>query len=56
MLPITEKTMRHFKARMCEHLGVSALTVKRVKGDNNSAIKERYLFCNNSAGFDDFPY
>ena len=34
------KTKRHFKVRMCEHLGVSALTGKRVKGDNDSAVKE----------------
>ena len=27
------KTKRHFKVRMCEHLGISALTGKRVKGD-----------------------
>ena len=48
------KTKRHFKVRMCEHLGVSALTGKRVKGDNNSAIKEHHLFSNHSSGFDDF--
>ena len=48
------KTKRHFKVRMCEHLGVSVLTGKRVKGDNNSAIKEQHLFCNHSSGFDDF--
>ena len=47
------KTKHHFKVRMCEHLGVSALTGKRVKGDSNSAIKE-HLFCNHSSGFDDF--
>ena len=29
----------HFKVRMCEHLGISALTGKRVKGDDDSAIK-----------------
>ena len=40
--------------RMCEHLGVSALTGKRVKGDNDSAIKEHHLFGNHSSGFDDF--
>ena len=34
------KTERHFKVRMYEHLGVSALTVKRVEGGNNSAVKE----------------
>ena len=48
------KTKRHFKIRMCEHLAVSALTGKRVKGDNDSAIKEHHLFCNYSSGFDDF--
>ena len=40
------KTKRHFKVRMCKHLGISALTGKRVKGDDDSAIKEHLLFCN----------
>ena len=54
MLPIMAKL---FKFRMCEHLGVSALTGKRVKEDNDSAIKEHHLFCNHSSEFDDFfPY
>ena len=44
----------HFKVRNCEHLEVSALTGKKVKGDNDSAVKEHHLFCNNSSGFDDF--
>ena len=48
------KTKRHFKVRMCEHLGVSALTGKRLKGDNDSAIKKDNLFCNHSSGFDEF--
>ena len=48
------KTKRHFKIRMCEHLGVSALTGKRVKGNNDSAIKEHHLFCSYSSGFDNF--
>ena len=39
---------------MCERLGVSALTGKRLKGDNDSAIKKYHLFCNHSSGFDDF--
>ena len=34
------KTKRHFKVRMFEHLEFSAPTGKRVKGDDNSAIKE----------------
>ena len=33
------KTKLHFTFRMCEHLGISALTRKRVKGDDDSAIK-----------------
>ena len=39
---------------MCEDLGVSALTGKRVKGDNDFAVKEHYLFCNHSSGFNNF--
>ena len=40
---------------MSEHLGSSLLTGKRVKGDNNSTIKEHHLFCSHSSGFDKFP-
>ena len=39
---------------MCEHLGISALTGKRVKGDDDSAIKEHLLFCNHTPDFEDF--
>ena len=39
---------------MCEHLGDSAFTGEKVKGDNDSAIKEHNLFCNHSSSFDDF--
>ena len=49
-----DKTKRHFKVRMCEHLGISALTGKRVKGDDDSAIKEHLLFCNHTPEFEDF--
>ena len=48
------KTKRHFKVRMCEQLGISALTGKRVKGDDDSAIKEHLLFCNPTPDFEDF--
>ena len=34
------------KVRMYEHIGVSALAGKRVKEENDSAIKEHYLLCN----------
>ena len=39
---------------MCEHLRISALTGKRVKDDNDSAIKEYLLFCNHTRNFEDF--
>ena len=48
MLPIMEKV------RMRQHLRVSALTGKRVKGDNDSAVKYHQLLCNHSSDFDDF--
>ena len=48
------KTRRHFEARMCGHFGISALTGKRVKGDDDSTIKEHHLFCNLTTDFEDF--
>ena len=39
---------------MCERLGISALTDKRVTGDDDSAIKEHLLFCNHTPDFEDF--
>ena len=50
------KTKRHFKVRMCEHLGISALTGKRVKGNDDSAIKEHLLFCNHTPDFEDSQF
>ena len=50
------KTKRHFKVRICEHLGISFLTAKKVKIDNNKlmVIQEHLLCCNYSPSFDDF--
>ena len=39
---------------MCEHLEISALTEKRVKGDDDSVMKEHLLFCNRNSDFEDF--
>ena len=39
---------------MSEHLGISALTGKRVKGDDDSTIKEHLLFWNHRPDFKDF--
>ena len=48
------KTKHQFKVRMCEHLGISVLTGKRVKGDDDSAINEHLLFCNHPPDFENF--
>ena len=48
------KTKHHFQVRMCKHLGISALTGKRVKNDDDSAIKEHLLFCSHAPDFEDF--
>ena len=39
---------------MYKHLEISAVTRKRVKGDDDSAIKEHPLFCNHSPDFEEF--
>ena len=39
---------------MCEHLAISALNRKRVKRDDNSAIKANLLFSNHTPDFEDF--
>ena len=50
------KTKRHFKVRICEHLGISHLTEKKVKIDNNklTAIQKHLLCCNYCPSFEDF--
>ena len=50
------KTKRRFKVRICEHLGISHLTEKKVKIDKNklTAIQEHLLCCNYCPSFEDF--
>ena len=50
------KTKRHFKVRICGHLGISHLTRKKVKIDNNklTPIQEHLLCCNYSPSYEDF--
>ena len=40
--------------RICEHLGISVLTGKRVKGDGLSVNKEHVLLCSHAPNFEDF--
>ena len=35
-------------------MGISALTKIKVTGDDDSVIKEHYLFCNHEPDFEDF--
>ena len=50
------KTKHHFKFPICEHLGISQLTGKKVKIDNNklTAIQEHLLCCNYPQTYEDF--
>ena len=44
------------RSRMQAQLEVSALTGKKVKGYNESIIKEHHLFCNHLSDLTIFPY
>ena len=50
MLPIMAKLSVILKSEFVN----SALTGKRVTGDDDSAIKEHLLFCNHTPDFEDF--
>ena len=50
------KPKHHSKVRICEHLGISPLTGKKVKIDNKDLmnIPKHLLCCNYSPSFEDF--
>ena len=50
------KTKLHSEVRIYEHLGISDLTGKKLKIDNNklTKIQEHLLYCNFSPSFEDF--
>ena len=54
--PIYGETKCHFKVPICEHLGISHLTWKKVKIDNKKlAVNQEHLLgCNYSPSFEDF--
>ena len=56
ILPITVRPNIILKSELCEHLGISHLTDKKVKIDKNKlkAIQEHILFCNFSPSIEDF--
>ena len=49
------KAKHHFKVWICEHLGISCLTGRKVKIGNNrlTAIQEYFLCCNYSPSYED---
>ena len=49
-----DKTKRHFKVRVCEHLGITSLTGKKVKSPKESAIFDHIVHTGHNASFDDF--
>ena len=49
-----DKTKRHFKKRVSEHMGVSALTGKVLKGQQSTAVRDHMLDCNHVVNHDDF--
>ena len=48
------KTIRHFKVRACEHLGIMPLTGKKVKSPKQSAVFDHIVHTGYNASFDDF--
>ena len=50
------KIKHYFKVRICEHLGISHLTGKKVEIESNklTAIIEYFLCCNYTPSFEDF--
>ena len=48
------KTLRHFYARVAEHMGISNLTGKCLKNVKQSAISDHLLQCNCAINFDNF--
>ena len=48
------KTICQFKVRVRQHLGITPLTMQRVKRPKESAIFDRILHSVNNPSFDDF--
>ena len=48
------ETTRHTKTRFCEHMGISALTGKTLKGQNTTAVRDHVKACKCDVTFDNF--
>ena len=56
MLPIMERRNAILKSQIWEHLGISRITGKKLKIDNNklTTVEEHLLCCNYSPSFGNF--
>ena len=48
------ESIRHAKRRYSEHLGISALSGKPLKGQNSTTVRDHILLCKPEASFEDF--
>ena len=48
------KTKRHLKVIICEHLGITPLTGKKVRSLEESAVFDHIIHTGHNASFDDF--
>ena len=48
------ESIRHAKRRYSEHLGISVLSGKPLKGQNSTAVRDHILSCKPEASFKDF--
>ena len=48
------ESIHHAKRRYSEHLGISALSGKPLKGQNSTAVRDHILSCKPEASFKDF--
>ena len=49
-----DKTKRHFKVRVCKHLGIPPLIGKKEKSPKESAVFDHIVHTGHNASFDDF--
>ena len=49
-----EKTKRHFKVRVSQHMGVSASTGNNIQSTKISDLHDYMLVCNNTVSLEDF--
>ena len=49
-----DKTKRHLKVTACEHLGITPVTIKKVKSPTESGVFDCIFHAGHNTSFDDF--